>query len=330
MNYTKIYKIAGFLLKLAIIILAFGFITYEILYKKNISNIYSFFISILNKQSINILIIVCVLMFINWSVELLKWRFLIKKIENINIFQSIIAVFSGITVSTITPNRIGEYGGRVFVLKPQNRWQGVVLTIVGSISQLITTLCIGIVSFLLIYPLFNLTDTLEFAIVFIAVFAFFLLLTFYFNVSLILNVIKHIKILKKLIKYLTILDELKKRELVIVLLYSILRHLVFSFQFFLLFQLCGIDIYFYQSFIITSVIFFILAAIPTIALGEFGVRGSVTLFIFGLFFKDNINNMDYVNIGVVTAAFLLWLINIAIPAIIGSIFIFKLKFFKHS
>jgi len=328
MNNTKINKIAGFLLKLCIIILAFGFITYELIYKKDISNIYSYFFNIINTKNITILIIVCLLMFVNWGFELLKWRFLIGRIERISIFQSIIAVFSGITVSTITPNRIGEYGGRVFVLEPSNRWKGVVLTIVGSISQLITTLCIGIASVLVIYPLFNLPDVMDFAIVFLAVLLFFIFLTFYFNVSVILNIIERIKFLKKIIKYLTVLSELQKRELVIVLFYSILRHLVFSFQFYLLFLLCGIDLHFYQSFVITSVIFLVLTAIPTIALAEFGVRGSVTLVVFGLFFKAN-SNIEFINIAVVTSAFLLWLVNIAIPAIIGSFFIFRLKIFKH-
>ena len=57
------------------------------------------------------------MMFLNWFLESLKWRFLISKIEKISINRSIRAIFSGITISTFTPNRIGEYGGRVFCLE---------------------------------------------------------------------------------------------------------------------------------------------------------------------------------------------------------------------
>ena len=55
------------------------------------------------------------MMFLNWLVEALKWRYMISKIENISIMTAYRAVLTGITVSTFTPNRIGEYGGRVFV-----------------------------------------------------------------------------------------------------------------------------------------------------------------------------------------------------------------------
>ena len=328
MNKSKLYKIAGIVLKFTIIILAFGYIFNEIFFKKDYVKIYSFLSDLINKQNSYIIFYVLLLMILNWSVEIFKWRFLIKKIEKISLLSSIIAVFSGITVSTITPNRIGEYGGRVFVLSAGNRWQGVVLTIVGSISQLITTICMGIASFLLFYPYFNFSDLIEFLIVFAAVFSFFLLLTFYFNVSILLSIIEKIKWLKKIVKYVSVLNTLSKTELFIVLLLSVLRHIIFSFQFYLLLKICGIDILLYQSFMLTSIIFFILAAIPTIALSEFGVRGSVSIFIFGLFYKDMQCNIDILNIGVVSAAFFLWFVNLAIPAIIGSFFVFKLKFFK--
>ena len=41
--------------------------------------------------------------------------------------KSLMAVFSGITISIFTPNRIGEYFGRVFILKKKEKvWTGLV------------------------------------------------------------------------------------------------------------------------------------------------------------------------------------------------------------
>jgi len=328
MNNTKIYKNAGIALKLGIIILAFGYIVNEIFFKKDLDKIYYFFIDILNKHNGVIFLYVFILMLFNWTLEIQKWRFLINRIEKVIFFKAIVGVFSGITVSTFTPNRIGEFAGRVFVLRTENRWQGVVLTIVGSISQLVTTICMGIASLLLFYPQFNFSDSFEFVLVFIAVLSFFLLLTFYFNVSVLLNLIIKIKWLEKIVKYVSVLKSINKKELIIVLLFSVLRHIIFSFQFYLLLKICGLGIDFQQSFILTSIIFFILAAIPTIALSDFGVRGSVSLFIFGLYYKGSQCNIDIINIGVISAAFFLWFINLAIPAIIGAFFVLKLKFFK--
>ena len=57
------------------------------------SNIFSFFL-------------VFFMMFLNWIIEAFKWKLLIKKVEDISIWTSVRAVFSGITVSTFTPNRV--------------------------------------------------------------------------------------------------------------------------------------------------------------------------------------------------------------------------------
>ncbi|MAJ89900.1 MAG: hypothetical protein CMD08_01295, partial [Flavobacteriales bacterium] len=60
--------------------------------------------------------------------------------------------------------------------------------------------------------------------------------------------------------------------------------------------------------------------IPTIAITEIGVRGSVALFFFGLV-SNNV-------VGILSATFVMWIINLVFPALIGMIFIFSLKFFR--
>ena len=94
------------------------------------------------------IIVVIFMMFMNWFLEALKWKFLINKIEEISIITSIRAVFSGITVSTFTPNRIGEYAGRVFCLEKGDRIKAVLITIIGSMSQLFNTIFFGFIGFI--------------------------------------------------------------------------------------------------------------------------------------------------------------------------------------
>lgn len=62
-----------------------------------------------------------------------------------------------------------------------------------------------------------------------------------------------------------------------------------------------------------------MAVIPTLALTEIGVRGSVALFFLGLVSTNSI--------GIVTATFTLWIINLALPALIGSFFVFSTNIF---
>ena len=123
-NKTKIYKIYGLIIKTAIILLAFWFIYRRLFIKYNLDNTLRSFEGHFSQPFfIKIILLVFGLMIINWSIETFKWKFLISKIENVNFFKALIAVVSGVTVSIFTPNRIGEYAGRVFILEKADRWK---------------------------------------------------------------------------------------------------------------------------------------------------------------------------------------------------------------
>ena len=90
------------------------------------------------------LAIVIFLMIINWSIEALKWKISIQKVQPISFSRSFRAILSGVSFSVSTPNRIGEYLGRILYMEEGNRLRVISLTIVGSMSQLIITLFAGI------------------------------------------------------------------------------------------------------------------------------------------------------------------------------------------
>ena len=64
----------------------------------------------------------------------------------------------------------------------------------------------------------------------------------------------------------------------------------------------------------------VVSVIPTIAITEIGIRGSVAVFLFGLL-SSNI-------VGILSATFVMWVINLLLPALLGTLFIFTLKFFR--
>ena len=85
-----------------------------------------------------------------------------------------------------------------------------------------------------------------------------------------------------------------------------------------------------DALVLVSLVFFLVTVVPTIALTELGVRGTVALYLFGLYFsKKGVYAGEY-NIAVVSASTLLWIINLAIPAIAGTFFVFRLKFFRKN
>ena len=108
-------KYLSIIIKIVIVFFSFYFIYHQLVENKSFEELdISVLIDTVKKNKVY-LVGVILMMFLNWLVEALKWRYMISKIENISIMTAYRAVFTGITVSTFTLNRIGEYGGRVFV-----------------------------------------------------------------------------------------------------------------------------------------------------------------------------------------------------------------------
>ena len=313
------------LIKLLVVGLAFWFLYQKVFANESYLEIKEQFIHILNKESYTDLIFVLLLMGLNWTIDALKWQFLIVKLEKVSFWLSLKAVFLGITVSMFTPNRIGEFGGRVFCLQNADRIKAVLVTIFGNLFQLITTVIFGLLALWYFTLHFSTPVFVGFFDNSVLVFGFCILLIssllyLLFNISKLSIVLSKWKFLKKYEDYWSVFSKYSNSEILIVLLASISRYLVYSFQFYLLIRFVNIDVTFIESLTMSALTFLSMSVIPTIALTEIGVRGSVAIHFFG-FLSENV-------IGIMTAAFTLWIINLVIPAIIGTLFVYQLKFFR--
>ena len=320
-------KTIGFLLKIGIVAFALFFLYQQLTAKSSIGEFNTADILEQLKDHYEILVLIVLMMFLNWFLEALKWRFLIAKIENISINRSIRAIFSGITVSAFTPNRVGEYGGRVFCLEKADRIQAVLITVIGSIAQLVTTIFFGSIG-LLFLPEYKsnfsqMINSIEFiypVFVFLLVLLNALLIGLFLNSSVFSVVLSKIKFLKKYEKYNAVFSFYNAAELAKVLLYSVARYAVFTTQFFILLQLFNVPIDYADAIVLIMIMHFVISVIPTIAITEIGIRGSVALFLFGLVSSNTV--------GILSATFVMWVVNLLLPALIGTIFIFTLKFFR--
>lgn len=333
-NKAKIKKIYSLLIKIAIIIVAFWFIYRRIFIKENLDELASSLTDFFRQKNfLPIAVLVSVLMFFNWGTETLKWRYMIKKIENVSFIRSLVAVFSGITVSIFTPNRVGEYAGRVFVLERASRWEGVLITMLGSISQLLVTIITGSVCLILFfYKYIDLADSpsyIFYGLILIVAALIFLLLFLFFNASFMTSLINKLPArLQKIKHYGIVFSYYKWHELFYVLLFSLARYFIFITQFYLLLYVFDIKMPYTDAFILLSMVYLVMAAVPTITLTELGIRGSVALYFIGFYFGNPEQLSAVTNMGILAASSTLWLINLAVPAILGSFFIFRLKFFR--
>ena len=319
---NKSYAILSFAIKVTIAILSVWFLYQQIFIKNDIASVKHAFTNIFNNsETIILLLSVIVLMFFNWGLEALQWKYLVKKMEHISLLKSLQAVFSGVTIGLFTPNRIGEYGGRVFYLEKNNRLKGVLITIVGNFSQLIITLVLGAISLhLFFFYYFHLQSYVDFYTLLSAeivlIFLSLLLSGLFFNLSSLSSFSK--KIISN--KYAAVFSYYNRNELSKVFLLSFARYLVFSLQFFILLKAGGINLIWSDAVTLIPLIFLVISTIPSFALTEIGVRGSAALFFIGLVSDKQVE--------IITAAFLLWLINISLPALIGLAGIFKVRLFS--
>jgi hypothetical protein len=312
------------LLRIAIALACCLYLYRELFVHHKFAKVWEQFISIeLTPAKIFILSLSCILVFVNWGLESVKWRLLISKIEKINAYTAFEAVISGISISIFSPNRVGEFVARIFYLESNHRIRGILASIVGSVSQFCVTIVTGSFSFaffLIRHQDFNSIEK-ALVIIFALVLSFFVTL-FYYNMDVLRTLMVKIRTARRMRVYLNVFSFYKGYELSKVLLYSVLRYLIFSLQYFLLLRFFDINIPVAESFTIIAGIFFVLAIIPTIALAELGIRGYTALY----FLESYSSN----SLGIIASSYALWLINLVLPAILGLVFLPKLKFYRKS
>jgi MFS family permease len=265
-----------------------------------------------------------VLMLVNWGLETIKWQLAIAPIYQLRFWQAFKAVLSGVSFSVTTPNRTGEYIGRMLYMPEGKRLKVIAVTLISSCSQLLVTLLLGTIS--LIYlksELIRAWPSLAFwhsyiAIGFIS--GLFILTLLYYKLP---QLEQKAERLLKHSSYLYLIEAIRDysmQRLAALLLLSLTRFCVFVIQYILLFYLFEVYVPALTLFWIMSLVFLALAIIPSITLVEIGVRGEVSLLLVGLYTTNSL--------GVLLTSVSIWLINLIIPAVAGSILILGVRVFR--
>jgi hypothetical protein len=260
-------------------------------------------------------------MFANWGLEALKWRILIKKIENISFSNAFKAVWTGVTAGTITPNRIGEFGGRILFVKPNNRQEATTLTLFGDLAQMTTTLIIGIcgISYLFVKDISGGSINLGINIlIFVSSIGLIIICNLvFFNYNIFLKKLIKIRFLQRVLIGFMPSSEISSKEKITALFLSFTRYAVFSFQFYLSLRYFGIEISLLNAFAAISSMYLAIHVVPNISVAEIGVRLSFAVIFIGIF--------TYNHTAIGLASLLIYIINIVIPVIVGSVFIMKIR-----
>ncbi len=274
--------------------------------------------------------LIVALMPLNWGIEARKWQLALRPVGGISYGNAFKAIFTGATMASFTPNRMGEYLGRILYVKEGKRLASISLTIVCSIAQLLITLVIGIagilyIRYMLHRSLFPGSAHGELWLNVLAAIAFLLFLSLtiiYFRLSWLLWILRKIPGSGKYLTYVKVLENFDATILLRILFLSFVRYLVFIVQYGLVFPLFGVFLHFGQIWGGVSVVFLVMALVPTFTfLTELGLRWEASIQVLELFSANTV--------GIFAASFAIWLINLIIPALIGSLLILSIKLFKN-
>jgi hypothetical protein len=273
---------------------------------------------------------VIVLMFVNWGIEARKWQILIKHLQQFSFIKALKSVFAGCSVTMLTPNRVGEYGGRILYVDEGNRIKAISLTIVGSISQLLVTMVVGSIG--LIYFKYFSQDNVNVlkvipvywgnGLIFLTLGVTVVILMFYLRIGWLVRILEKIQPFQKIIQHISVLDEFRDRQLLQILSLSFARYLVFVLQYILLLRVMNIEMSGILSFWLMSVFYLIMAIAPTFGFIELPVRAKASWELLKMYTGNQL--------GVGAAALGIWLINLVIPAIAGSLLILSIKILKEN
>ena len=242
------------------------------------------------------------LAFVNQFFEYRKWKSTLSFLDEST--QTVQSYLAGVLTGFLTPSLLGNFIGRMYYYPRKKRSQIIVLTFLGNGAQFLASISFGLLALALLgqeqlhIPRFNRGIAL-------GVIALMLLVYFLFDKS-------PVPIQKWKTKIIPLLAGTEKLRFKI-LLFSLLRYLVFSIQYSLLFHAFGIS--FSRDLVLwVWQIYFWSTLAPSLWLGKLFIRESIALWIL----LPIIGHPEIILLSSVS----LWIINHGLTALIA------LPFFK--
>ena len=252
---------------------------------------------------------------LNWGLEAWKWHRLARHLEPVGFGRSLRAVLVGLTLGFATPNRVGDYAGRILELKSR-RVHALGAVFLGRYCQLVATVLAGVAGLLYFgltfylagYPAAKLGVAATALVIGAAV------LVPLYRSRLLLALLGLWRPLRRFRPALAIMPSYPARALHAVLAISGLRYAVFCGQFLLLLRAYGVAAPTGPALAAVAGTFLLKSFVPSLnALADVGVRELSATHLFGL--------LGQPALPVLSASLSLWLINIALPSAAGLLLV---------
>ena len=308
----KMFKGKIFLriLQIAISLAAAFFIGYKLIQ----FNEWSAFYEHINQNQLHFWLLLAtqlILSSLSLTLEGFKWQQLVKLVHTIKFSDALFQILKGLQGGMVTPARLGDPPSRIMHLPKEIRSKSLLLSVMGAMIQNLV-IGAGAVLGLLFLNETIIADSakisqLESAVIRYAGYLVLLILTGQILLLVATRYFNKFSFIEKITSFFLIVKDFKPNEIFNIVLLTILKYSIFCFQFWLI--LLFFEIVTYPSHIALVAIYFgAITLLPTFAVADLGLRGSIAILIFGL--------ISFNSLGIVLSVFLLWCLNFAIPAMV--------------
>ncbi len=252
----------------------------------------------------------------NWLLEAVKWRISLSPVEKVSFGVSFVGVLKGITPSLFTPNRVGEALGRPSVLQHGHRFSGGMATAYCGLSQMPVMMLMGVLSCVYFawcdIEISHSTFLTSWWFILIGFVCTVLMTAFYMFPKYTIPFVRNSGQSEGFRRKLNFFCHYTYNERFKLMLFSLVRFMVYSLQNYLTIVGLGIEIGFVDGMMSVFLIYALMSFVPRPALAELGVRCSASVMVL----KEYTSDFRLPTI----SSIILWSINLLLPAVCGGVF----------
>ncbi len=253
------------------------------------------------------------LMPLNWWFEWRKWELINRSDEQIPRESKWQGFLAGMVTAMLTPGLVGNFIGRSLYSDKERRSEVTFLTLLANLAQFLVSLLFGVLA---LYYLKQTPFSIPLNNITISVF-----LTLLLGIMLFLFAGKPWKLLSRIIPSMQLNEQGSKLKIPF-LLWSVLRHFVFTLQFVFVLHAFGARVSLELVFWIWQVYLFV-TLVPSVFLGKVIIRDSIAVLVLS-YAGIGMENME-----IFSASFSVWVINLFIP-LICALLLLKRKTYVDS
>jgi MFS family permease len=240
---------------------------------------------------------------INWYFEWIKWKRILKKIDEKDNPNNSTAFASGIISSFLTPSLSGNFLGRMLYYDKSKRWKITILSTISNLSQFLVALIFGVIAL----SILNESQQNHWKIYIIIPVLFIFIILYFFGERLAAKIpINQVQLFGSQIE--------KDNSRSTFLLISMLRYVIFVSQYVLALKTFGI-IFSFETIYYIMLVFLFVTLTPSLFFGKIMVRESIAVTIFGM--------AGYETIPIIFASFTTWFFNLFLAAFVALLIVKK-------